>query len=140
MKLLPRKEFEITLKDQTYRGKFGTYAYKLFCNKKGIKLQDVNKIFPDDTEVIDIMDSIIDLIICAIESTAERERKKVSLQRVDFWDGIDDKEITADEIISIFNHAADEETKNVNGESLPAGTISNDTITQPEDDLMISGV
>jgi hypothetical protein len=140
MKLLPRKEFEITLKNETYRGKFSTYAYKLFCNKKGIKLQEVDNVFPEDAQTIDIMDSVIDLIICAIESVAERERRKVRLERVDFWDAMDDKELTADDIIKIFNHAADEEVKNVNGENLPAGMISNEVSTQLGENRTSSGL
>lgn len=139
MNLYPRKEFDITLKKETYRGKFGTYAYKLFCNKKQIKLKDVNTYFPDDTETIDILDAVIDLIICAIESTAERQRKKVDLQRVDFWDAVDEKEISNDDLINIFNHAADEETKNVKLGPPQAGMNSSDISMQPEESQMNSG-
>lgn len=139
MKLLPRKEFEITLKGQDYRGKFGTYAYKLFCNKKGIKLQNVESVFPSDADMMDILDEIIELIICAIEYTADKERKTVSLKVVDFWAAVDDKEITNDDLIAIFNHAADEAAKNVNGESPLAGMISSDITTQPEENQTNSG-
>lgn len=137
--LLPRKEFTLTVGGKEYRGKFGTYAMKLFCNKKGIKLSEVSNLFPEGAEMEDILDNAIDLIISAIEYKALIVNEKLQLRPIDFYVAIDNGEYKNGELMDVLNHSGDSE-KNVSQESQPAGTISNDIITQPEENQMSSGL
>lgn len=135
MKLLPRKEFIITIDDKDYRGKLGTYAYKIFGLKRGVAdLKDISNLLTEPKD-----EDVLDLIIAAIEYRAEIDRVKVELNTAIVYSWIDDGLLTWEQTIEIFNHAADEKTKNVNGESLPAGTISNGVSTQLEESPMSSG-
>lgn len=134
MKLLPRKEFIITIDGKDYRGKLGTYAYKIFGLKRGVKkLEDISNLLTEPKD-----EDVIDLVISAIEYRADIDRIKVELNTAIVYSWVDDGLLSWEEMIQIFNHAADE-TKNVNGESLPAGTTSNGVTTQLEETPTSSG-
>ena len=139
MKLLPRKEFEITLKGETYRGKFGSYAIKLFCNYKGLELEEVAASIDQKEGFLKQQEEILLFICCALEASAESDRKKIDIRPIDLYNAIDDKDVTYDDLVKVYNHSASEGIKNVNGESQSAGVISNDIIMQPEESLMSSG-
>lgn len=131
--LLPRKEFTLTIGGKEYKGKFGTYAMKLFCNKKGIKLSEVSGLFPVGSEMEDILDNVIDFILCAIEYKALIDREKIDLRPIDFYVAIDNKEYVNGELMDILNHSGDPESKNGELEIPPTGTTSSEISLQPEE-------
>lgn len=136
--LLPRKEFTLTVGDKQYKGKFGTYAMKLFCTKRGIKLKEVADLFPEGSQMEDILDPIIDLIISAIEYKAIIDREKIDLRPIDFYVAIDNKEYINGELMDVLNHSGDE-SKNEQLGTLPTGTISSEISMQPEEVQTSSG-
>lgn len=70
--LLPRKEFEIVLDDgEKIPGRYGTWALKRFCDKRGLTLSGLNELLNLDTLTLDMVQ---DFILCAVEY-AYRERK-----------------------------------------------------------------
>lgn len=131
LNLLPRKEFEITLSDKTViKGQFGTWAIKRFCDRRKISFTQISENFD--------LDHIVDMILCAVEYLARKQKQPFSFTDIDVCDWIDDLGGIADpNIMQLIGHMNNEETlasPEDNGEKkteiLPGATSSEATILQ----------
>lgn len=112
LKLLPRKEFEITLDSVNdtapvvIKGKYGTWALKRMCNKRGyVTLQA----FRDAVSESISLDDILEIVLCAVEQKAREDNAAFSWTDVHAGMWIDEIGGTNSEnFASLFNHFKDE--------------------------------
>jgi len=104
IKLLPRKEFEITLDNgNIIAGQYGTWALKRFCDKQKLSLGELQVKKAEDYTMGDVMD----LILCAVEQKARQDKAPFSWTDVDCGSWIDQiGGIFSPEITKLFNHQA----------------------------------
>lgn len=102
--LLPRKEFEIVLENETIKGQFGTWALKRFCDKKNLSLKEAGEKLSDPG-----MSDVVDYILAAIEYSARKINAPFSYTDVHVCGWIDELGGIQDEkFVSLFNHSAGE--------------------------------
>lgn len=109
--LKPRKEFTITLENgEVISGKFGTWALKRFCMKKGYTLAQLGAALSTNLSV----DDMVEFILCAVESAFRDLKNKESFpySDLDACSWIDQMGgISSEEMTRLFNHAGDEQKK-----------------------------
>ncbi len=103
IKLLPRKEFEITLSEGTIiKGQFGTWALKKFCDDRKLDLASASL-------ELTTLGGIIDYLLAAVEYTARKNKTAFSYtdiqasEWIDEMGGIDSADFTA-----LIKHSGDE--------------------------------
>lgn len=109
LNLLPRKEFEITLSDgNIIKGQFGTWAIKRFCDKKKITFSQLSQMKADDYS----FDDIVEMILCAVEHKARKDKQPFSYTDIHACEWIDDMEggLAGNDLISLFNHSGSEDS------------------------------
>lgn len=111
LNLLPRKEFEIVLDDgKVISGKYGTWAVKRYCDKKGLSLVKLaEKISVDQT-----FDDLCEVILCAVEYSCRVNKKEFTYTDVDVCEWIDELGgVLGDDYLRLAAHAGsvDEEKK-----------------------------
>lgn len=85
--LLPRKEFELTLKDGAkVQGQFGVWSLKRFGEKKKLGLTKVMELFGEDASLGDM----IDFVLCAVEYKDRQANRPVSMTDVSLCQWFDD--------------------------------------------------
>lgn len=66
---LPRNKFEIKLDDGgVIIGQYGTWAYKRFCDKRGIKLSEVSEALGALSQSLDL-NIVTDFVLSAVEQS-----------------------------------------------------------------------
>lgn len=111
IELKPRKEFVIKLEDgKAIPGKFGTWALKTFCMKKGYSLSQLGEALSKNLSI----DDMVQFILSAVEQSFRELKSKESFPYTDIdacsW--IDEMGgISSEEMTKLFNHAADEQKK-----------------------------
>jgi hypothetical protein len=107
LNLLPRKEFEITLKDGSIiKGQFGTWALKRFCDKLKYSIKQAGDHLGDPA-----MADVVEYILCAVEHTARKTKQPFEFTDVDACDWIDQLGGWQGEtFVKLFNHSAGEDT------------------------------
>lgn len=90
IKTLPRNRFEIVLDDNTVIvGQYGTWAYKNFCDKRGIKLSEIGKCL-EQWSVSEDLSVLSDYILSAIaQSHYERSNDPMPYRDVHLFSWID---------------------------------------------------
>lgn len=103
--LLLRKEFEITLEDETIiKGQFGTWALKRFCDKQKYSIKQAGEKLGDPS-----MSDVVEYILCAVEHSARKTNSPFSYTDVHACDWIDQLGgWQSDVFVKLFNHSADE--------------------------------
>lgn len=139
--LLPRKEFEIKLSDgQIISGKFGTWAMKMFCIKKGVDIQEFGQFFairsdknPEGLTVIEVVDNFALFLLCAVEYSVRKSGKAFNYNEINAYDWIDEMGGTeSEDFTKLVNLMSDEEAKESDEKkSSLIGENSNATITVP---------
>jgi len=139
LKLLPRKEFEITLSDgTTVKGKFGTWSLQRFGDKKKMGLKQIIESFSSEMKLSDMLD----FIVCAVEYVEQREKKPPFFNTMILCEWIDDYTAVSGNdgvITTLFTHSSssDEmegEKKTSTGDQAMtsiAGQPSSELLTQP---------
>lgn len=135
--LLPRKEFEIVLDDgEVIQGKYGTWAVKRFCDKRGLTLVGLTDLMNMDTLTLDMVQ---DFILCAVEYKTRELKKPFEFTDLDSCNWIDQLGgIDGEEYLKLAGHARSEQKKSET-ESQPSGMNSNVHITLPEERKTSSG-
>lgn len=124
--LLPRKKFEINLSSGVIEGQFGTWAFKRFCDRQGIKLSQIGERMEAFTTEHDIS-VVVDFLLSAVEQPF-REKGGTGFPHndanacawIDEMGGFDGAEF-----IKLLNHAGDEKKSEMtaaaplNGETSP---------------------
>jgi hypothetical protein len=138
LNLLHRKEFELTLSDgKIIKGQFGTWAIKRFCDKKKITFVQLSIMKPEDYS----FEHIVEMILCAVEHTARKEKQAFSFTDLDVCGWIDDMEggLGGADLINLFNHSGSEDalpsppdSEKKTQESSPGMTLSETTVVQAE--------
>lgn len=116
IELLPRKEFKIIIDTQVIPGKFGTWALKRFCMKKGYNLQQLGEALTKNLAI----DDITEFILCAVEQSFRELKSKEAFpyNDVDACMWVDELGgISSDDLNRLFVHASDEEKKNLGTDS-----------------------
>ena len=113
IKLLPRKEFEITLEDGTViKGQFGTWALKRFCDKQKYSIAQAGAKLGDPS-----MSDVVEYVLCAVEHTARKTNSPFSYTDVQACDWIDQLGgWQSGTFVELFNHSADESKAEDNGQ------------------------
>ena len=106
IKLLPRKEFEIILDDNSIiKGQFGTWSLKRFCDKQKLSLGQLQEKKPTDYTIGDIAD----LILCAVEQRARQDKAPFSFSDVECCSWFDELGgIFSAQVTELFNHQSSE--------------------------------
>lgn len=138
LKLLPRKEFIITLENgDEVNGQFGTWALKRFGDKRNVGLSGIidsilkEKKNPDGTAVLiegekqyDIsINDMIDLIVCACEYKARQAGKKFTFDDLQFCKWMDDYTFETKEegvLAKLYLHSSSLESEEKKSESKEA--------------------
>ncbi len=106
IKLLPRKEFEITLEDDTViKGQFGTWALRRYCDKMGYTLKSAGEHLGDPG-----IGDILEYILAAVEGKARATGAAFSYNDVHVGAWIDELGgITSPDFVRLFNHSGEEQ-------------------------------
>lgn len=123
--LLPRKAFSLTLADgRVIEGQFSTWSWARFGQKRKMGLDALTELLTKDPQVMDL----IDFVVCAIEYK-EREAKQppfvneIVLSK--FIDDYADEHKVKGVLMTLFNHAGDEEQKKSDPQNPLPGENSN---------------
>lgn len=121
--LLPRKEFEIILDDgQVIAGKYGTWAIKRFCDKRGIKLSQLNEILSGDLS----FDDIVEILLCAVEYNCRLKNLPFNFSDIDVCGWIDELGgLLGEEYLKLAAHAgsSDEKKSPVNQQTSTTSSV-----------------
>lgn len=130
LRLLPRKEFEIILEDETVvKGQYTLWSTKRFCDKKGISLKKLGDALQEDSMTFD---DLVEVILCAVESKQREEGKPFIYNDfhvcgwIEYLGGLGSEDYN-----NLINHAGSEETKEKKSLSQSNGETLNESSTQP---------
>lgn len=115
IELLPRKEFKIVIDTQVIPGKFGTWALKRFCGKKGYSLQQLGEALSKNLSI----DDMVEFILCAVEQSFRELKTKEAFpyNDVDACMWVDEMGgISGVDVSRLFAHASDEDAEKKNQE------------------------
>lgn len=129
--LLPRKTFSLTLADgRVVEGQFSTWSWARFGQKRKMGLEAISDLLTKDPQIMDL----IDFVVCAIEYR-ERETKQPpfinELVLSKFIDDYADEHGVKGVLMTLFNHAGDEEEKKSDQPAPLAGAMSSEPLPQP---------
>jgi hypothetical protein len=111
--LLPRKEFEIALDDNTViKGQFGTWALKRMCDKLKCKLYELQSKFEQKNEKGDLVpvdiEVYLEFLLSAVEQKARQDKAPFSYTDVDAGMWIDQLGgRMSKNMADIFDHSTD---------------------------------
>jgi len=98
LNLLPRKEFEIILNDESkVTGRFSYWAEKRFCEKKGLTLTGYGAVYsPENVDKL-TFDDIVLPVMCAVEYVYRSEKKPFDVTDIavcDWLEQLENSEVT----------------------------------------------
>ncbi len=105
--LLPRKEFEITLNSgEVIKGKYSLWSVKRFCDRKKMKLSELDTFMTQDSIT---MDDVCLMILCAVEHCKREAGLAFSYTDFHVCNWIEELGgLTSEGYVSLMNHAASE--------------------------------
>lgn len=136
--LLPRKEFEIVLDDgQIVNGKYGIWAVKRFCDKKGLSLQQMIESLGGKQS----LDDVVETILCAVEYSCRKVGKGFTYTDIDVCEWIEAMGgFAGEEFRRLTDHAGSEDVEVQKKSQVDlVGEKSSDISMQQEEQKMNSG-
>lgn len=122
LELLPRKEFEFTLKDGTkIKGQFSLWAVKRFCDKLKLSLSQLGERLGADKVTFD---DTCQVLLCAVEYTARKNKLPFSYNDVDACDWIEELGgLDGENYLALMRHAHSEDEKKSQQDQLSGETL-----------------
>lgn len=124
--LLPRKAFVLTLADgRVIEGQFSTWSWARFGQKRKMGLEALTDLLTKDPQLMDL----VDFVVCAIEYKEREAKQPPYINEMVLSKFIDDyahEHGVKGVLMTLFNHAGDEEEKKSDQPGLSPGTISNE--------------
>lgn len=124
--LLPRKAFVLTLADgRVVEGQFSTWSWARFGQKRKMGLEALTDLLTKDPQLMDL----VDFVVCAIEYKEREAKQPTFINEIvlsKFIDDYADEHKVKGVLMTLFNHAGDEEEKKSDQPGLSPGAISNE--------------